>query len=97
MPCNRSWSYGKKEQGRTVGITELFLQYYERYLNTQHPNPTNREAFAFLSKELSGRFRNVPVGLDGCEQITSSSKINISQNYWKGLTSQNQIRNIYNF
>ena len=65
MRCNRSWSYGKKEQGRTVGITELSLQYYERYLNTQHPNPRNREAFAFLSKELSGRFRNVPVGLDG--------------------------------
>lgn len=57
--------YGKKEQGRIVGITELSLQYYERYLNAQHPNPTNREAFAFHSKELSGRFRNVPVGLDG--------------------------------
>jgi hypothetical protein len=57
--------YGKKEEPRTVDITELSLQYYEPYLNTQHPNPTNREAFIFVSRELSGKYRNTPIGNDG--------------------------------
>jgi integrase len=53
--------YGKKETGRIVGMTELSLQYYIKYLNSDHPDPTNREAYVFVAKEFSSRYKNTPI------------------------------------
>lgn len=57
--------YGKKKESRDVGITELTLQYYQRYLSTSHPDPTNKKAFLFVSKERSAMSRNFPISDDG--------------------------------
>ena len=55
--------YGKKRQSRIVGITDSTIQYYQVYL-TQHPDPTNRNAFLFMSTEHSAISRNIPISND---------------------------------
>jgi integrase len=55
--------YGKRSQSRIVGITEFSIQYYQRYLSTLHPNPTNKDAFVFISRERSAYARNVPISI----------------------------------
>jgi integrase len=54
---------GKKRQSRIVGITDFTLQYYQVYL-PYHPDPTNKEAFIFLSKEHSAFSRNIPISVE---------------------------------
>ena len=45
---------------RDVGVTNLSLQYYNRYLPS-HPDATNRNAYLFTSLEHSALGRNVPI------------------------------------
>ena len=59
--------YGKRKQSRIVGITDFTIQYYQAYL-PHHPDPANRGAFLFLSKEHSAFSRNVPISVDGLGQ-----------------------------
>jgi integrase len=56
--------HGKKRQSRIVGITDFAIQYYQVYLPHHHSNPTNREAFIFLSREHSAFGRNLPISAD---------------------------------
>ena len=60
--------YGKKRKSRIVGITDLTIQYYQRYLTSasskDHPDPTNKKAFLFVSKEHSAMSRNIPISND---------------------------------
>jgi hypothetical protein len=57
--------YGKKKEGRIVGVTDFTIQYYRAYLQQQYSDPTNKEAFLFLNHENSAMSRNIPVGNDG--------------------------------
>jgi integrase len=59
--------YGKtKYRLRNVGVSNLSLQYYSRYLPT-HPDSTNRKAYVFASTEYSAQGRNLPI-LEGSLQ-----------------------------
>ena len=60
--------YGKRKESRFPLITEFTFQYYHRYLSTYHPDPTNREAFLFVSKEHSAQSRNIVLSGDGLRQ-----------------------------
>ncbi|MCY1153632.1 MAG: integrase family protein, partial [Nitrososphaera sp.] len=56
--------YGKKKQSRIVGITEFTIQYFQKFLTASskdHPDPTNKKAFLFLSREHSAISRNIPI------------------------------------
>jgi integrase len=52
--------YGKRKEGRIVGITEFTIQYYQEYLPL-HPDHTNKDAFIFISREPSAHYRNVAI------------------------------------
>jgi integrase len=54
---------GKKRESRIVGITDFAIQYFQTYL-PYHPNPTNKEAYIFMSKEHSAFGRNLPISGD---------------------------------
>jgi site-specific recombinase XerD len=59
--------YGKKKQSRIVGITEFTIQYFQKFLTASskdHPDPTNKKAFLFLSREHSAMSRNIPISND---------------------------------
>lgn len=59
--------YGKKKQSRIVGITDFTIQYYKAFLTTSgsdHPDPTNKKAFLFVSREHSAMSRNIPISND---------------------------------
>jgi integrase len=55
--------YGKKSKSRIVGITEFTLQYYLEYIPAEHPDPNNKNAFVFMSKEPSAKYlqKSLPV------------------------------------
>jgi integrase len=55
--------YGKKQEGRIVGITDFTIQYYQRYLQF-HLSSTNKNSFIFLSREHSALSRNTPTSGD---------------------------------
>jgi site-specific recombinase XerD len=52
--------YGKKKESRIIGITDFTIQYYQAYL-PYHPDPTNKKAFLFVSREHSAQSRNLPI------------------------------------
>ena len=53
--------YGKNKYAyRDVGISQLSLQYYNRYL-AAHPDSTNRNAYLFASLQYSALGRNLPI------------------------------------
>jgi integrase len=56
--------YGKTKLARNVGITEFTIQYYRKYLVSQHPDPNNKEAYLFLSQEYSALGRNLPISVE---------------------------------
>ena len=58
--------YGKKGRSRIVGITEFTLQYYQDYLPSTHPDPNNKDAFVFMSKEASAKYlqKSLPISIE---------------------------------
>lgn len=60
--------YGKKKQSRIVGIAEFAIQYLQPYLSSQHPDPTNRKAYLFVSREYGAALRNIPLSSDALRQ-----------------------------
>jgi integrase/recombinase XerD len=56
--------YGKKKESRITGITEFSIQYFQVYL-PYHPDPTNKGAFIFASKEHSAYYSpSLPISSD---------------------------------
>jgi integrase/recombinase XerD len=55
---------GKRKQSRIVGITDFSIQYYQDYLAKTHPDPTNKEAYIFISRERSAYARNIAISGD---------------------------------
>jgi integrase len=60
--------YGKRKETRFPLISEFTIQYYQQYLATYHPDPTNREAYLFISKEYSAMSRNIVLSGDALRQ-----------------------------
>jgi integrase len=56
--------YGKKKQSRRVGITDFTIQYYQPYLSSYHPDPTNRKAYLFVSREHGAALKNIALSTD---------------------------------
>jgi site-specific recombinase XerD len=57
--------YGKRKQSRIVGITKFTIQYYQAYLqSSDHPDPTNRKSYIFVSRENSAHAKNLPITVD---------------------------------
>jgi hypothetical protein len=54
--------YGKKKKGRRVGMTDS-IKYYRTWLQ-HHPDAGNPNAYVFVSKEFSAKYRNAPISVD---------------------------------
>jgi integrase len=54
--------YGKKKKGRIVGMIHS-IKYYREWLS-HHPDAGNPNAYVFVSREFSAKYRNVQLSVD---------------------------------
>jgi integrase len=59
--------YGKKKESRIVPMINS-IKYYREYLPS-HPQAGNPNAFVFISKEYSSKYRNQPISVGALRAI----------------------------